>query len=492
MRALAAAGALLAGSLAFGQNASSAAYAAEYAAVVAEFRQVSVFSPALAPTPPLGSGSSGDLETPWTLDDLLVLASFNNPELGQAASALDAALADLRGARARRYPSLDLETSGSFIGNPLGPISITADQFGPSVPPEDVLLYKGMENTLYDFSLIGQVPLFTWGKLKLGVSLAELGVDAARISMDKARTELGIRIRGLYDALSYLRGAEKILELQSRIGQRLTVLAEESAKAGFLTAADLANAKIKVKEVELARVRLSEQRDSLLSQLARETGTESISLNMLAVQPAKAGSPRWSEAELLSVMESGSWDLTLLALQEEATAGMARLATLQSKGLPDLGLRVELSYGGSRFPFLETDWYRQDDYQLTISLGTTGPLIGSAVKAGDAARATAEAEKAAMQSADGLRALRAYARETFLTLELSKARIEYAILKQEGWAADLDKRLVELRVGAGSETEYLSAMIEALANLAEAYGTLGEYRQGLLTLEALAGSAAAD
>jgi len=211
---------MLAGSLAFGQNATSAGFSGEYAAAVAEFRDMADFSQTLAPTPPLGSGNSGDLETPWTLDDLLVLASVNNPELGQAASALDAAMADLKGARARRYPSLDLETSGSFIGNPLGPISITADQFGPSIPPEDVLIYKGMESTLYNFSLIGQVPLFTWGKLKLGVSMAQLGVDAARISLDKARTELGIRIRGLYDALSYLRGAEKILELQSRIGQR--------------------------------------------------------------------------------------------------------------------------------------------------------------------------------------------------------------------------------------------------------------------------------
>jgi len=82
-------------------------------------------------------------------------------------------------------------------------------------------------------------------------------------------------------------------------------------------------------------------------------------------------------------------------------------------------------------------------------------------------------------------------RETYLGIDLGKARLEYAALKQDGWAADLAQMRATIQAGAGSEAEYLSKMIEALGGLAEAYGTLAEYRGALVSLDAVAGDASA-
>ncbi|HOZ71269.1 MAG TPA: TolC family protein [Spirochaetales bacterium] len=469
-------------------------FATGYEAAVSAYRAAIDFSAPFEPVVdlPATGAVAGDGLTPWSLDELLALAAGRNPGLRALAEAEAAAAADLAGARARRLPTLRAETSGTYIGNPMGPIALTAGQLGAfqgvSIPPEDVIIYKGMESYNYDFALIGEVPLYTWGKIAIGVDLARAGLDAAGLQRRKAERELAARMRGDWDALACLRAADEMLGLQATIGRRLVELAEASAEAGFMTRADLAGARIKLKEIDIARVRLDERRDKLLAELASMAGLDALSKDDLEMTPPIAGSPRWTEAEAGALALGNSYDLALLEAQLVARRGLRDLAEAEAKGRPDIGLRVELSYGGSRLPFVEKDWFGQDDYQLTFSVGTSGNIFGNAVKEGEAAKARALLAEAAAQRADAERAIRSFVRDTWLGMELGRARLEYAALRQEGWAADLAQKRAALRAGGGSESEYLTGMIEALGSLAEAYGTLAEYRGALVSLDALAGS----
>ncbi len=472
-------------------------FAAGYEAATAAYRAAIDFS---APFEPVGDlpapGTEvGDGVAPWSLDELLALAAERNPGLRALAESEEAAAADLAGARARRLPTLKAETSGTYIGNPMGPITLTAGQLGAyqgvSIPPEDVIIYKGMESYNYDFALIGEVPLYTWGKIAIGVGLARAGLDAAGLQRRKAERELAAKVRGDHDALACLRAADDTLLLQAAIGRRLVELAEASAAAGFMTPADLAAARIRLKEIDIAKVRLDERRDRLLAELASMAGLGGLSMDELEIPAPSAGSPRWTEAETGALAIGGSYDLALLEALLEAKRGLRDLAEAEAKGRPDIGLRVELSYGGSRLPFVEKDWFGQDDYQLTFSLGTSGNIFGNAVKEGEAAKARARLSEAEAQRADAERSIRAFVRDTWLGMELGRARLEYAALRQDGWAADLAQKRAALRAGGGSESEYLTAMIEALGSLAEAYGTLAEYRGALVSLDALAGSSPA-
>lgn len=485
-------------------------FSTDFAAAVAAYRAAIDFSEPLGPTPSLAesrapaalteapSSEEASTETPpesrrYGLMDLLAMAAAANPALLAAKEAEAAAAADLAGAKGRRLPTLKAESSGTYIGNPLGPIAITKGQLGTEggvdLPPRDVIIYKGMESSQYSFKLIGEVPIFTWGKISLGIELAQTGLAAAATQRRKAERELAIRARGTWEALGYLSAGAEVLALQARIGARLVELAERSAAAGFITRAELANARIRLKEIDIAAVRLDERRDRLLSELAAVAGLPELALDELALDPPPAGRAPWDEATAQALALQGSLDLALLSALVEVKGGLSALAEKEAKGLPDLGLRVELSYGGPRFPFIEKDWYGQDDYQLTFSLGTSGNIFGNAVKAGEAAKARAQLAEAKAQRADAERAIRSFVRESFLSAELARARLEYVSLRQDGYAAELEQARAELGAGAGSESDYLATMIEALGSLAEAYGLLAEYRSGLLGIEAAMGEA---
>jgi len=483
---------------AFAQTVSDP-FVLEYEAAVAEYRATINFSLPVEGTGVLPPDRELSLvgtipKPPYSLNELLAMVAAGNPGLKAKTEAEAAAMADYTGARARRLPTLKAETSGSFIGNPLGAITLTAGQLGElngvAIPPEDTIIYKGMENTSYDFKLVGDLPLFTWGKIEQGIDLARTGLGAAALQRSKAEHELAIKVRGSWDALAYLGQAAAVVELQAKIGARLVEISEKSAAAGFLTKADLASARIKLKEIDMAAARLDEQRDRLLSELASMAGLKNLSLDELRLSVQPAGAPRWTQEEAFTLASEGSYDLALLEVLLESKRGLKALAETEARGLPDIGLHVELSYGGARFPFIETDWFGQDDWQLSISLGTTGNIFGNPVKAGEAAKARAQLAESEAQKADAERSLRAFVRETYLGIELGKAQLEYAALKQDGWEADLAQMRATIRAGAGSESDYLGLMIEALGGLAEAYGTLAEYRGALLSIEAVAGMAA--
>jgi len=473
-------------------------FAVAYEQAVAEYRATIDFSGPAVATKTLAPGGAGEAapKAPYSLEGLLALAAAGNPGLKAAAESEAAARADFNGARARRLPTLKAETSGSFIGNPLGAITLTAGQLGEfqgvAIPPQDVIVYKGMESYNYDFALIGDVPLYTWGKISLGIDLARTGLAAAGLQRRKAEHELAVKMRGSWDALACIQKAAGIVVLQAEIGTRLVELSERSEAAGFLTKADLASARIKLKEIDIAAARLDERRDRLLSELASMAGLRSLAMTDLRLELPAAGSPRWSEDEVYELALEGSYDLALMATLLEAKRGLRDMAEKEARGLPDIGLHVKLSYGGSRFPFIETDWFGQDDYQLTFSLGTSGNIFGSAVKAGEAAKARAQLSEAEAQKADAERSVRAFVRETYLGLDLGKARLEYAALKQDGWASDLAQMRATIQAGGGSEAEYLTKMIEALGGLAEAYGTLAEYRGALVSLDAVTGDTSAN
>jgi len=466
-------------------------FLAEFNAVVAAFKASASFSVPGGTMKPLVPPPSLP-KPPYRLADLLGLAATGNQSLRANAAAEAAAKATMTSARARRLPTLGTNVSGTYIKNATAPIAIPAGAFGPMGPAADIVLYEGSGNALYDFKLTGDLPLFSWGKIGLGIDLAKIGLGAAALQSDKAAHELAVRMRASWDALAALAKSGEVLELQTRIGARLVSLAEESALAGFMTPAELASARMKLKEIDIARTRLSAQRDQVLSGLASMSGLDALAMEDLVVEVPLAGGPRWSEDEVWSLAKDGNYDLALLSTLLASKQGLDKLAKKEAIGLPDLGLHLELSYGGSVFPFVEEGWMDTDDYQLTVTLGASGSIFGNGVKIAESARARAELAEAVARQADAERSVRAFVHETYLGIDLGKARLEYAVLKQDGWAADLAQMRATIQAGAGSEAEYLSKMIEALGGLAEAYGTLAEYRGALVSLEAVAGAAATE
>lgn len=426
---------------------------------------------------------------------LLESAERGSPALALARGGAAAAAADLAAAKGRRFPTLSAESSASYLGNPLGPITVKRGQLGSVenpllpegpilIPPEETKIYKGMEATLYRFTLAGELPLYTWGKIRRGIDAAAAALAASRTAEEKARHELRYRIAGLYSALAYASEAERVLALQGEAGRRLSSLAEANEKAGFMTRSEALSVKVKAKEIDIGRAMAAEKKERLTADLAALAGLDAEEARALEPSPAPAAAPERSLERALAELPRKNLDLAYGKSLVEARRSLSRLAAVEASGKPDLGLRLEWSYGSPRFPLVETDWYGQGDYQFTFSLGTTGKLFGNPVMAGEAARAAAELVQAEASLAEAERSLRSFIRERYLKLELLRARIEYAALLQEVRSEELERQGRLLQAGAGSETEYLTLLAESLGDLASAYGLLGEYRAALLELEA--------
>lgn len=435
-----------------------------------------------------GTGQSAGLVSvpPYNQTTLMAIMERGSPAIAISQSAEDAAKGDLSGAKAQRYPTLRSEASGAYLGNPQDAIAIPAGALGFPNPP--IPLIPAVDPFQYSFKLIGELPLFTWGKTGAGIAASESALGAARLQLAKTMHEKRIQLQATWESLACVATAEEALAQQAKAGQRLASLAEQNQRSGFITTVELLDVRLKVKQTAIAQARLAENRERLLADLASLAGLDGLSLDQLSLVVPLAGPVPGSEADSQETIPSGNYQLALARAQVEARRNLETLARTQAKGLPDLGLRAELSFGGSRVPYTTDDWEDKTDWQLILSIGASGRLFGDPVKAGEAVRAQAELAQARAQLEDGQRQLRSYIRQSYLSLQLLRSRLEYSVLQQEYWAASLIQEQTRLDLGAGSETEYLGLLMEALGGLAEGYGILAEYRAVILGLQGAAGA----
>jgi outer membrane protein TolC len=434
-------------------------------------------------------------EEPYNEDDLIYFALRQNTGIHIAQQAIKSSEADLESAKAQRWPKLSTEVSASLIGNPVGPIAVAAGVLGESpggekIPPEDILIYKGMENSLYNFALKFEQPIYTWGKISLGIALAKNALSLSYKQNEKTRDETILHVRALFQSLGYVNEILSVLEMQKKLGERLLAYASENRQAGFLTESEYLTIKIRLKEIDIALATSEEQIGSLLSDLSRYTGIANLDISQLDCKPSKIQFLPWAQKEAEEKSIKGNTDLQIGLLASEIRKQEAELAKKQASGIPDIGLQIELSYGGSRFPFLETDWFGQDNWQATISLALQGVFIGNKALKADYIKAVSEAIKTEKQLQEGKEILSAHIRESYLSLSLLETKIEYYQLKQAVNNRELLDKKTQMDMGIISEADFIETMILSLGDLAEAYALLAEHQSKVLTVEMLLGKEA--
>lgn len=435
-----------------------------------------------------GSGGYG-------LAELMAILERGTPELRASQASVSAAESRLTAARAYRYPTLSGELSAAYLGNPQEAIVLGAGDFGtipigPGIPlpDKDVEMFPAVDPTQYGVKLIAELPLFTWGKTGAGIKAAAAGRDVSLIMRAKTEHEAKARLKALYESLSYIAESESVALAQLAAAERLVALAENNARSGFATRAELLEARVAEREIRLVMATLAERRRALVAQLAALLGLPELRFEELALAaPGLRALPGDAEAAVRTA-QAGSYDLALAGAAVDAKLRVAELAKAQARGLPDFGLRVELSYAGSKLPWLQDGWRDANDYQLIIGLGAKGKL-GDWVKAAESKAAMAELAEAQAGREAAAGAIAAFVRERYLSAELLRDKIELALLRQEAYEATLENRRVALSVGGGTESEYLAALIRALGGVIEAYGYLAEYAGALVAIETAFGAA---
>lgn len=479
--------------------AAAQAQGESYARALARLRELAGAEAATTSSTSASAAQSASLAGSggYGLAELTAILERGTPELRASQASVAAAESRLAAARAYRYPVLSGELSAAYLGNPQEAIVLPAGEFGsipigPGVelplPDKDVEMFPAVDPTQYGVKLIAELPLFTWGKTGAGVKVAAAGRDVSLIMRAKTEHEAKSRLKALYESLSYIAESESVAKAQLAAAERLVALAESNARSGFATRAELLEARVAEREIRLVMATLAERRGALVAQLAALLGLPELRFEELALAaPGLRALPGDAEAAVRTA-QAGSYDLALAGAAVDAKLRVAELAKAQARGLPDFGLRVELSYAGSKLPWLQDGWRDANDYQLIIGLGAKGKL-GDWVKAAESKAAMAELAEAQARREAAAGAIASFVRERYLSAELLRDKIELALLRQEAYEATLENKRVALSIGGGTESEYLAALIRALGGVIEAYGYLAEYAGALVAIETAFGAA---
>lgn len=405
---------------------------------------------------------SFDNQYNYNLQGLIDYALANNSEIEQLDLNIKKAEFDLSIAKAKKYPSISLSVSLSYLTNPIGPISITAGQFGSIstsngdilIPPEDMIIYQGMENTLYQFKITIDQPIFTWGKIDNAIEVYKLLVEVEKLKKIEKIDEIKTKIKIYYHSLYYLEKILQTLNLQREIVERIVNISKQSYENGFITYSDYLQAIVSQKEFEFNFTRVEGERKKAINDLK-------AILNFPLEKELKIDYSEFEEKlreqkVIFYNIPENLWQFALennlqlkqLEIFKKVVEKQFEIINASSYLKPDIGLRIEVSYYGPRFPLIETGWFTQDDYNITISLGISAPIFDAGSLEAKIKQAKNEIAKILMQIDYAYQNISNLLESIKLKCEINKAKIDYYLSKIEA-----DKEIIQTKQNAFEEGE---------------------------------------
>jgi outer membrane protein TolC len=416
---------------------------------------------------PLSAQEDGEGGGSWTRERLLAAAMERNSGYLLAESRDRQARSALSAARAARLPTLRFSADLGYLANPPG-VTVERGAFYPggalsplpvSLPPfpsEDMRI-RLSEKTRYEFGLTLEQPIFTWGRIHHSIKAAGLANRAAVLQTDQERRDIATALDIYLATLQSLREIRALIAEQKKSAERLVTLSNESFARGFILRTDLNAARLLSSEVKLADYEAADGWNGSTSALGTLTGLEDLDLETLTLPPEERRSYSMEDRDrLFEDALRSSLGLKLLSLRTQAAGSLVSAAGGQLYGKPELGIFLQLGYGGPSFPLFQEGWKDEDEYKFTLTLGIRSLLFdGGAVYHGvrqkreDLVQARLEEEK-------GRRDLREYLEKTLSGLEVSALRQEYLEIKIEASRALMDQAESTWKSGYGEEREYLS------------------------------------
>jgi len=440
-------------------------------------------------------------ENSYNLQGLIDYALTNNSEIEQLDLNIKKAEFDLSIAKAKKYPAISLSVSLSYLTNPIGPISITAGQFGSIstangdilIPPEDMIIFQGMENTLYQFKITIDQPIFTWGKIDNAIEVYKLLVEVEKLKKFEKIDEIKTEIKIYYHSLFYLDKILMTLSQQREIVERMVNISKQSYENGFITYSDYLSAIVSQKEFEFNFTKVEGERKKAINDLK-------AILNFPLMKELKIDYSEFEEKlggqqvifynipeNLWQIALENNLQLKQLEIFKKVVEKQFEIISASGYLKPDIGLRIEVSYYGPRFPLIETGWFTQDDYNITISLGISAPLFDAGSLEAKIKQAKNEISKILIQIDYAYQNISNLLESMKLKCEVNKAKINYYLSK-----IDSDKEIIKTKQNAFEEgeideIEYLKIKSNLYSDFISLYLEAINYYTNYFSIEAICG-----
>lgn len=411
----------------------------------------------------------------FSLDDLSNQLKNNNSELKILNQEYQQSLIDVKNAKAGLGPTIDLTVSGTYFFNPpidsivlnvddiLNAIS-WPDSYSPNSTGQYLTLYDGMENTFYSFQLDVTQPIYTWGKLRTAIKLYEKVSEIKLLQISskekQLQTELNTRILSLF----YLLQIDNLLKVQNKNASRLVQISEDAQKNGLLLEQDVLEAKINAQQINILQQEIKEQFFNLLLSIQKMTGNQNLVLENINFTPNENIFYEFEKRDrnqlLEKALDTSQDTFTILENLKQISEYSTQIAQASVYWKPDFAVKISLGYGGARFPFIEKDWFRQDDYTTNFTLALKTTVWDGGKKINEIKRNQSKEETANINYTDAELSIKQKLQEQFNIIDLALSKIEYQQLKIKTLDSKIQQQEQLFNTGYGSEQDLLQAKID--------------------------------
>jgi len=399
-----------------------------------------------------------------SINDLYELALENSSLLVEKTAKEKAALFRVMEAKSKGAPVFNFESTLSHIHNP-ETLTVEAGAFGtvPVTMPAEDTTFTMSGNNYYDFKLIIDQPIFTWGKIYNSLQAVKEGAAAANIDSSKTRDRLKTEILINTSSLYHLQKIKKAVEIQKINALKLENISKNSFENGMILQTEYFDAQVKRKESELAGNIIEKEINQLLLNLIYITGVELKEEMILSEDFSIPQLDSWEQ--LYSKTLEGNSDLLMLRNIISAEEYKNKIQKGNYYLKPDLAFHMEISYSGSYSPFIQEGWLDEYSGNLTMTVGIKTPIadFGSMYAAAKASDEDLTAKRASLEYTR--EQLEKFIRKTVYEMELNQLNIKFYMERVETDLKMMNQKKEELDSGYGNESDFLLYQINYYSNI---------------------------
>lgn len=383
---------------------------------------------------------------PLTLQEALDRACLSSARLSQLRSFGEAADAGLRGARAGRWPQLELSATYSRLSN----VPEFSVQFPGEAAPRT--LFPDIPDQFRTRASLTQ-PLYTGGRVAGSIAQAEAQQEAARRELLGGHNDLLLETRSAYWGLLAARESARVLSEAIAAFESHLRDAVNRQRFGLAARNEVLLVQVERDRAELQRLQAENAAEVAHANLARLTGL-APGTRIEPTEPKAAPAQERPPLEAL-VAQAFAARPELQALRARIAAAEAAARVARAGGLPQATLSAGYEYARpvTRILPLEPEW--NGTWSLSANLSWSAFDGGRIAAATAQARAQAEATRRQLEDLEQRLRLEVTAR--MLDVQTAAAAGAVAARNLEAAAESLRVARDRYREGVASSSDLLDA-----------------------------------
>jgi outer membrane protein len=416
----------------------------------APFLPLLLVSAAASAQPP-ASGEPGVVRL--TVDEAVSRAIAASPRLARLSALEAAAAAQARGARADRWPQVDLG-AGYTRRSEVPELAIFAPTNNPAQPVERIVVFPNIQDN-WRLRAGVALPIWTGGRIGGQIEAAAQGRGAAGEDLRAGRADLVLETKSVYWSLVTARESVRVLQESIRAYDAHLADARNRERFGMAARNEVLAVQVERDRVELDRLRAEAGSDLAEANLRR----------LLDLPPAARVEP----SERLTASAAPPVDIETLVV--EAQAGRAERKALAARAaaaeaitgaergarLPQVALTGGYTLANPNREIVPptSDW--EDTWDVGVGLAWS--VFDGGKRSANEARAHAQADAAREQLRELDRAIRLEITESALALRTAGARLAVAERSVESAAESRRVAGDRYREGVIPSSELLDAEV---------------------------------